>query len=116
MNERLAEAIRRRAALVAQAAVQRNEIGRWVQPWQLPLGLVDRGDRTGASRAHESACPRHWRAAVVSSGVWALERVGRALVDGLADIPIAARPAIATTRLSRTRFPYYPRKNGFSRR
>jgi hypothetical protein len=43
MNERLAEAIRRRAALVAQAAVQRNEIGRWVQPWQLPLGLVDRG-------------------------------------------------------------------------
>ena len=43
MNARLTEITRHRAALVAQAAAQRSELGRWVQPWQLPLGLVDRG-------------------------------------------------------------------------
>jgi len=43
MNARLMEITRRRAALVAQAATQRSELGRWVQPWQAPLGLVDRG-------------------------------------------------------------------------
>lgn len=43
MNVRLAAITRRRAALVAQAAAQRNELGRWVQPWEASLGLVDRG-------------------------------------------------------------------------
>jgi len=70
------------------------------------LGGVTRfggsGDRTGTARAHESARIRHWRAAAVSSGVWPLERVGRALVDGLANLPIAAGPTIAPARLSRT--------------
>ena len=43
MNAQLTEIVRRRAALVAQAAAQRSELGRWVQPWQTPLALVDRG-------------------------------------------------------------------------
>jgi len=43
MNVRLAAITRRRAALVAQAAAQRSELGRWVQPWEASLGLVDRG-------------------------------------------------------------------------
>ncbi len=43
MNAQLTAIIRRRAALVAQAAVQRNELGRWAQPWQTPLAFMDRG-------------------------------------------------------------------------
>jgi hypothetical protein len=43
MNARLTEITRRRTALVAQAAAQRSELGRWVQPWQTPLAFVDRG-------------------------------------------------------------------------
>ena len=43
MNARLTEITRRRATLVAQAAVQRSELGQWVQPWQTPLAFVDRG-------------------------------------------------------------------------
>jgi hypothetical protein len=35
--------MRRRAALVAQAAAQRDELGRLIGPWQKPLALVDRG-------------------------------------------------------------------------
>jgi hypothetical protein len=43
MNARLTAITRRRAALVAQAAVQRSELDRWVQPWQTTLAFVDRG-------------------------------------------------------------------------
>jgi hypothetical protein len=43
MNVQLTEIARRRAALVAQAAAQRGELGRWVQPWQTSLSFVDRG-------------------------------------------------------------------------
>jgi len=43
MNAQLTALTRRRAALVAQSAAQRAELGRCVQPWQTPLGLVDRG-------------------------------------------------------------------------
>ncbi len=43
MNARLMALARRRAALVAQSAAQRAEIGRCVQPWQTPLAVVDRG-------------------------------------------------------------------------
>ena len=39
----LAEIVRRRAALVAQAATQREEIGRLIDPWRKSLALVDRG-------------------------------------------------------------------------
>jgi len=43
MNARLTAITRRRAELVAQAAAQRSEMGRWIQPWQTPLAFVDRG-------------------------------------------------------------------------
>lgn len=43
MNTRLTEITRRRATLVAQAAAQRDELGRLLQPWQAPLAFVDRG-------------------------------------------------------------------------
>lgn len=43
MNARLTALTRRRAALVAQSAAQRAELGRCVQPWQTPLAFVDRG-------------------------------------------------------------------------
>jgi len=43
MSARIAAITRRRAALLAQAAVQRSEVGRWVQPWLTPLAFVDRG-------------------------------------------------------------------------
>lgn len=43
MNARLAEIARRRAALVAQAAAQRERIGRLTQAWQTPLALADSG-------------------------------------------------------------------------
>lgn len=43
MNARLAEVTRRRAALVAKAAAQREEVGRLTQPWQMPLALADHG-------------------------------------------------------------------------
>ena len=39
----LAAIVRRRAALVAQAAAQRDELGRLIGPWQKSLALVDRG-------------------------------------------------------------------------
>ena len=39
----LATIERRRAALVAQAATQRDELGRIIEPWQKPLAVVDRG-------------------------------------------------------------------------
>lgn len=43
MNARLTEMTRRRAALVAQAAAQREKIGRLTQAWQTPLALADAG-------------------------------------------------------------------------
>ena len=43
MNARLAAITRRRAALVAQAATQRSELGLCLRPWQTPLAFVDRG-------------------------------------------------------------------------
>jgi hypothetical protein len=43
MNARLTAITRRRAALLAQATAQRNELGRWLQPWLTPLAFVDRG-------------------------------------------------------------------------
>jgi len=43
MKAPLTDIIRRRAALVAQAAAQRSELRQWVQPWQTPLAFVDRG-------------------------------------------------------------------------
>ena len=43
MNAQLTAITRRRAALVAQAAAQRSELGLWVQPWQKSLAFVDQG-------------------------------------------------------------------------
>lgn len=43
MNTRLTALSRRRAALVAQSAAQRDELGRCVQPWQTPIAFVDIG-------------------------------------------------------------------------
>jgi len=39
----LAAIARRRAALVAQAATQRDELGRLIEPWRRSFTLVDRG-------------------------------------------------------------------------
>jgi len=43
MSTPLTAIVRRRAALVAQAAAQRSEIGRHLRPWLAPLAVVDRG-------------------------------------------------------------------------
>jgi hypothetical protein len=43
MNPRLTAITRRRAALVARAADQRDEVGRLVDRWHTPLMFVDRG-------------------------------------------------------------------------
>lgn len=43
MTARLTVITRRRAALIAQAASQRDEIGRVLQPWLTPLSFMDRG-------------------------------------------------------------------------
>ena len=43
MNARLTAIARRRAALVAQAEAQRNELDRLIRPWGMPLALTDRG-------------------------------------------------------------------------
>ncbi|MGA9032307.1 MAG: YqjK-like family protein [Sulfuricaulis sp.] len=43
MNTRLEQLTRRRVALVAQAAVQREEVGRLMQPWRATLALADHG-------------------------------------------------------------------------
>lgn len=43
MNAQLRAITRRREALVARAAVQRGELGRWVRPWRTPLAFVDGG-------------------------------------------------------------------------
>jgi len=68
MNARLTAIARQRAALVTQAAAQRSELGRWLQPWQKPLSLVDRG----------IALARHVRAnpLALAIGVLLLFRLG----------------------------------------
>ena len=43
MNSRLEELTRHRVTLVAQAAGQREEIGRLTQPWRATLALAERG-------------------------------------------------------------------------
>lgn len=43
MNARLEKISCRRAALVAQAAAQREEVGRLTQKWQTPFALADHG-------------------------------------------------------------------------
>ena len=56
MNAQLAAIARRRAALVAQAAAQRSELGRWVQPWQASLAFADQGIALARSvRSHPLA-------------------------------------------------------------
>lgn len=56
MNARLAAITHRRAVLVAQAAAQRDEIGRLVQRWLTPLAFVDRGvDLVRSLRTHPLA-------------------------------------------------------------
>ncbi|MGA9033257.1 MAG: YqjK family protein [Sulfuricaulis sp.] len=65
----LATIMRRRAALVAQAAAQRDEIGRLIGPWQKPLALVDRGiEIVQRLRAHPFA---------IAAGVALLVWMGR---------------------------------------
>ncbi len=69
MNMRLTAISRRRAALVAQAAEQRNEVGRYLRPWQTPLAAVDRGIALARrARAHPLA---------LAIGVVLLFRLGR---------------------------------------
>lgn len=56
MNAQLTAIARRRAALVAKAAAQRGELGRWLWPWQAPLAFVDRGmELVRRIRAHPLA-------------------------------------------------------------
>ena len=43
MNAKLTDITRRRAELIAQAAAQRQEVGRLLQPWLTPISLVERG-------------------------------------------------------------------------
>lgn len=67
---------RRRAALVAQAAAQRDELGRLVGPWQKPLALADRGiGIVRRLRAHPFA---------VAAGVALLVGMGRGRLSGWA--------------------------------
>lgn len=70
----LATIARRRAALVAQAAAQRDELGRLVEPWQKPLTLVDRGiEIVRRLRAHPFA---------IAAGVALLVGMGRGRLSG----------------------------------
>ena len=65
----LAAIVRRRAALVAQAAAQRDELDRLIEPWQKPLALVDRGiEIVQRLRAHPL---------VIAAGVALLVWMGR---------------------------------------
>ena len=65
----LAAIVRRRAALVAQAAAQRDELGRLIVPWQKSLALVDRGiEIVQRLRAHPLA---------IAAGVALLVWMGR---------------------------------------
>lgn len=65
---------RRRAALVARAAAQRDELGRLVGPWRKPLALVDRGiGIVRRLRAHPFA---------VAAGVALLVGMGRGRLGG----------------------------------
>ena len=65
----LAAIVRRRAALVAQAATQRDEIGRLIGPWQKSLAFVDRGiEIVQRLRAHPLA---------IAAGVALLVWMGR---------------------------------------
>jgi len=43
MDAHLTTIARRRAALIARAAAQRDEVGHLVQPWLTPLSFMDRG-------------------------------------------------------------------------
>jgi hypothetical protein len=69
MNPRLTAIARRRAALVAQAAAQRQDLDRLIRPWQMPLALTD----------HGIALVRRLRAhpLVIVVGVALLSRMGR---------------------------------------
>lgn len=70
----LATIARRRAALVAQAAAQRDKLGRLVEPWQKPLTLVDRGiEIVRRLRAHPFA---------IAAGVALLVGMGRGRLSG----------------------------------
>ncbi len=65
----LATLARRRAALVAKAAAQRDELGHLVDPWRKPLALVGRGiGIVRRLRAHPFA---------VATGVALLVGIGR---------------------------------------
>jgi hypothetical protein len=65
----LAAIVRRRAALVAQAATQRDELGRLIGPWQKSLAFVDRGiEIVQRLRAHPLA---------IAAGVALLVWMGR---------------------------------------
>jgi len=69
MNARLTAITQRRAALVAQAAAQRSDVGRCVQPWRTPLAYADRGiEFVRRVRAHPLA---------LVTGVLLLFRLGR---------------------------------------
>lgn len=70
----LATIARRRAALVAQATAQRDELGRLVEPWRKPLTLADRGiEIVRRLRAHPFA---------VAAGVALLVGMGRGRLSG----------------------------------
>ena len=43
MNARLLELAERRATLAARAAAQRTALSRQLEPWQVPLAVVDQG-------------------------------------------------------------------------
>lgn len=70
----LATIARRRAVLVTQAAAQRDELGRLIEPWRKPLALADRGiGIVRRLRAHPFA---------VAAGVALLVWLGRGRLSG----------------------------------
>lgn len=91
MNTRLAAITRHRAALVAQAAAQRSELGLCLRPWQTSLAFVDRGMAlVRQARAHPFALTigmlllfrlgrRHW--SVWVGRLWTGWRIYQSLHD-----------------------------------
>lgn len=84
---------RRRAALVAHAAAQRDELGRLVDPWRRPLAFADRGIGIARRlRAHPFA---------VAAGVALLVGMWRGRLGGWAGRIWAAWQLYASLRSSR---------------
>jgi hypothetical protein len=87
MNEKLIELAERRAALVARAAAQRQELFQALEPWRRPIGLLERaGEAVRSLKKHPEllaglgvflAVLRPWRFARWLPSGLALWRIAR---------------------------------------